>query len=380
MSQRVDRMRDNLNIADSGEDNSLEFQRLFRVAPDKRDEAYASAAFVVEEIKLRNAVEPRSGAWTAHSALRLDRPFAADRRRMGLACEPLRIDGLHSLSLVTDSFADTHHFLVNDCAKTLLKIAVDPSDPNTFAFHYGAGRHAERGIITVLARPSGSGARRRTGPVGRVELVLPEDRADDPRPDPALALSEGSQNEILPWRIALRRTFEDASKFQSRIASVRLDVRRIDPIARLLTRCLMLEEDRPERSEVERRIFVGEQTAFPFQIDVTARGGECPPAAAGGRPPHITFAVPTLPMLAAFQEELQVNGFRPGKIVDRTYWISLLVPVEEVLIELAVHVPGFTVDERREQLGSALRLPAHLECDRKRYERRLREVTGAALD
>jgi glyoxalase family protein len=62
-------------------------------------------------------------------------------------------------------------------------------------------------------------------------------------------------------------------------------------------------------------------------------------------------------------------GLQPTDQIDRKYFHSVYFREPNgVLFEIATDAPGFTVDEPRETLGSALKLPEWYEKDRARIE------------
>jgi glyoxalase family protein len=93
-----------------------------------------------------------------------------------------------------------------------------------------------------------------------------------------------------------------------------------------------------------------------------ARGG-------AGQTHHIAFRAPSGESQLAWREHLLSLGIAVTEVLDRTYFRSIYFQAPDgLLVEIATDGPGFLIDEDRERLGSALRLPAWLEADREQIE------------
>ena len=68
-------------------------------------------------------------------------------------------------------------------------------------------------------------------------------------------------------------------------------------------------------------------------------------------------------------------GSNATPVIDRTYFHSVYFREPGgVLFEIATNPPGFTIDEKTEELGRKLQLPSWLEPDRKSLEKLLPQV------
>ena len=75
------------------------------------------------------------------------------------------------------------------------------------------------------------------------------------------------------------------------------------------------------------------------------------------------------------------TGLDATPVIDRTYFHSVYFREPGgILFEIATDPPGFMVDQKNEDLGQKLLLPAWLEPDRKYLEKVLPKVTAPALD
>lgn len=87
---------------------------------------------------------------------------------------------------------------------------------------------------------------------------------------------------------------------------------------------------------------------------------------------HIAWSVPNLDTLKAWQTELMGAGFEVTEVRDRNYFNSIYTAEKgKVIFEFASDTPGFDVDEDKDSLGGALKLPEQYEHRRQEYERLL---------
>lgn len=80
--------------------------------------------------------------------------------------------------------------------------------------------------------------------------------------------------------------------------------------------------------------------------------------------------------LSEWRDRLTDAGLEPTWIKDRQYFESVYVREPGgILFEIATEDPGFTVDEDRADLGTALQLPPQYESDREMITQQLPELT-----
>ncbi len=91
---------------------------------------------------------------------------------------------------------------------------------------------------------------------------------------------------------------------------------------------------------------------------------------------HIAFRVADDAAHVAAHELLRARGVPVSPIIDRAYFKSIYYREPNgVLFEIATDVPGFTIDEPVETLGTVLGLPPHLEPHRAEIEAALPSLT-----
>ena len=112
-------------------------------------------------------------------------------------------------------------------------------------------------------------------------------------------------------------------------------------------------------------------------VDVVAEPSRAPGSMGRGIIHHVAFRTPDDLSQAAVREHLLAQNLRVTPVRDRQYFRSIYF--EEpggVLFEVATDTPGFLVDEPAASLGSALKLPAWLEANRRIIEQALPVIVG----
>ncbi len=90
---------------------------------------------------------------------------------------------------------------------------------------------------------------------------------------------------------------------------------------------------------------------------------------------HIAFRVPGDEEEEALRREISRLGFNVTPVLDRNYFRSIYFREPGgVLFEIATDVPGFSVDEPVEELGTNLKLPPRYEPHRARLQKSLAPI------
>ena len=96
---------------------------------------------------------------------------------------------------------------------------------------------------------------------------------------------------------------------------------------------------------------------------------------ANGSVHHVAFRVQNDEILMHFREKIEAYGVSITPQIDRQYFHSLYFREPGgVLFEIATDNPGFTVDEKLEELGQNLKLPAQYESQRSQIENHLVKI------
>jgi len=90
---------------------------------------------------------------------------------------------------------------------------------------------------------------------------------------------------------------------------------------------------------------------------------------------HVAWRTPTDEQQKLLRNKIIKAGLNATPVIDRTYFHSVYFREPGgVLFEIATNPPGFTIDEKREELGTHLMLPDWLESVRKDLEKVLPKV------
>jgi glyoxalase family protein len=96
-----------------------------------------------------------------------------------------------------------------------------------------------------------------------------------------------------------------------------------------------------------------------------------------GQTHHFALALPDEDAQLQWRETLIQAGLQVTPVLDRVYFKSIYTrDPDGHIVELATAGPGFGVDEPRDTLGQALKLPPWLEDQRAEIEAQLRPVSG----
>ena len=94
--------------------------------------------------------------------------------------------------------------------------------------------------------------------------------------------------------------------------------------------------------------------------------------AGSGTVHHIAFATPNEKSQEEVRLRIVKRMLNPTPVLDRNYFTSIYFREPGgVLFEVATSGPGFAVDEEKEHLGEALKLPPQYEKDREQIEDKL---------
>jgi len=90
---------------------------------------------------------------------------------------------------------------------------------------------------------------------------------------------------------------------------------------------------------------------------------------------HIAWRTENIASQREWMRHLRSHGFHTTEVIDRNYFHSIYFREPGgVLFEIATDEPGFMVDEDRESLGQALKLPEQYESRRSEIENRLMPI------
>jgi len=302
-----------------------------------------------------------------------------------------KIPGLHHVTAIASDPQRNLDFYVGLLGLRFVKRTVNFDDPGTYHFYFGDNRGTPGTILTFFPWP---GARRGVRGTGQVEAT-------------AFAISPDS---IAYWLERLKQHHVTAEKTSTRFGEE--VIRLIDPdgllieliasslhgrfeswpdspvpaehilrgfhsvsaalegyerTARLLTEAFsyrLINE-----SENRFRFASADDSASGRIIDLLCQPDTAMGRVAAGSVHHIAFRAKDDAEQLQWRERLVDLGYNVTPVMDRDYFHSIYFREPGgVLFEIATEPPGFTLDEKLEELGMHLRLPPWLESARAQIE------------
>ncbi|HEY9340662.1 MAG TPA: ring-cleaving dioxygenase [Hanamia sp.] len=111
-------------------------------------------------------------------------------------------------------------------------------------------------------------------------------------------------------------------------------------------------------------------------IDILCSPDRLKGLAGSGTVHHIAFATPARETQLEVRMKIVKRMLNPTPVLDRNYFTSIYFREPGgVLFEVATSGPGFAIDEPKEHLGEALKLPTQFESRRKELENILPPIT-----
>jgi glyoxalase family protein len=303
-----------------------------------------------------------------------------------------RILGLHHVTATVDEAQPDLDFCVGTLGLRLVKKTVNFDNHHVYHFYYG-DEVGTPGTIWTTFPYHGRGVRVGTKGAGQITITsfsvppgsLPFWTERLRGRGLALEESDGALTVEDPSGLTIRLVAEDDSRAEwtrggipaacaiRGLHSVSLRIPSPDATLALLTDVLGFTI----AGESERVTTLSVNGTLPGRLFEIVHGGEAPPAVNGlGTVHHVALAIATDEEQVRLREDLLERGFTVTAVLDRLYFHSIYFREPGgVLLEVATMQPGFQVDEPRDALGTALKLPAWQEPQRAQIEAGLAPVT-----
>lgn len=302
-----------------------------------------------------------------------------------------RILGIHHVTAIAGDPQANVDFYAGVLGLRLVKKTVNFDDPGTYHLYYGDQVGRPSTIMTFFPWPGAPRGRRGTGQLTVTGFSIPqrsmgfwrerlrahgvELAASPERFDEAvlrLRDPDGLEVELVAHDGADRREPWGGGPVPEEhavtgFAGVTLTEHASEATARLLTETMGFRhtgEDGP------RLRFDAGDGGPGARVDVLSAPRGRPGLVAAGTVHHVAWRVAGDDAQRTWRETLVASGLAVTPIVDRNYFRSIYYREPGgVLFEIATDAPGFTADERPDELGRALRLPPWLERHREQIER-----------
>jgi glyoxalase family protein len=315
-----------------------------------------------------------------------------------------KIRGLHHVTAIASDPQRNLDFYVGLLGLRFVKCTVNFDDPGTYHFYFGDNRGTPGTILTFFPWPGAQRGTRGTGQIEATAFSIPPDsigywqerlkqqhvtaertstrfgeeviRLIDPdgllielsavaagvpaTPKPG---EGGSPGNIDPWPHSPVPTEHAIHGFHSVSAALE----GYERTARLLTESFgyRLVDESGNRF----RFASPDESAPGRIIDLLCQPDTSMGRVAAGSVHHIAFRAKDEAEQLQWRKHLVDLGYNVTPVIDRTYFHSIYFREPGgVLFEIATDPPGFTSDEKVEELGTHLRLPSWMESARQQIE------------
>lgn len=287
-----------------------------------------------------------------------------------------QIKRIHHITAIVGDPNENLKFYRDVLGLRLIKQTVNFDDPGVYHLYFGDHQEKPGTVITFFPWTNDNQGRKGSGQVGRIAFRVPKGSLDHWRKH-----LEGQDITVNVTQLFGKDTLEfddvhglELAIVESEAITDKHDILGFhgavllsgDPVGtkELLTGLMGLHEldtdDQNHHYET-----VGEEkhhiiTSLPPQ----------PNGIFGiGTVHHIAWFVPDIDALKEWQSALTEVGFRVTDVRDRNYFNSIYIGEKgNVVFEFATDGPGFDVDEDKNSLGTALKLPPQYEHRRQEYE------------
>lgn len=298
--------------------------------------------------------------------------------------------GLHHITAIAGDAQRNYDFYTGVLGLRLVKKTVNFDDPGTYHFYFGNETGSPGTILTffpwtgVQRGRTGTGMATEIGysvPAGSLsfwkqrletagvqhtltEGVFGESFITFEDPDGlVLKLVEKADDNRAAWLGSDVKADAALKGFHS----VTLELKNKDATARVLTQVLGYKS---VANEGNRTRFVTDTVATANVVDLVEDSQGRPGVTAGGTNHHVAFRVQNEEDLMKMRQKVLDAGMYITEKIDRNYFYSLYFREPGgVLFEIASDNPGFATDEKVEELGTHLMLPAQYEKNRQRIEK-----------
>ena len=303
-----------------------------------------------------------------------------------------KIPGLHHVTAIASDPQRNLDFYVGLLGLRFVKRTVNFDDPGTYHFYFGDNRGTPGTILTFFPWPGVRRGIRGTGQVDATAFAIPPDsvaywleRLEQqhvtagktstrfgeevirfPDPDGLLLelIASSSHGKVDPWSDSPVAAEHAVRGFHSVSAALE----GYERTARLLTDSFgyRLVDELGNRF----RFASSDESASGRIVDLLCQPDAGMGRVAAGSVHHIAFRAKDEAEQLQWREQLVDLGYNVTPVIDRIYFHSIYFREPGgVLFEIATEPPGFTLDEKLEELGTHLRLPPWMESARSQIKK-----------
>jgi glyoxalase family protein len=302
-----------------------------------------------------------------------------------------KIRGLHHVTAIASDPQRNLDFYVGLLGLRFVKRTVNFDDPGTYHFYFGDQRGTPGTILTFFPWPGARRGIRGTGQVEATAFAIPPNsigfwlerlkqhhvtaekaptrfreeiiRLVDPDGLMIELIASSSHGVVEPWPESPVAAEHAVRGFHSVSAALE----GYERTARLVTESFgyRLVDESGNRF----RFASADDSGLGRIVDLLCLPDTGMGRVAAGSVHHIAFRAKDQAEQLQWREHLVDLGYNVTPVIDRTYFHSIYFREPGgVLFEIATEPPGFTLDEKVEELGTRLRLPPWMESARSRIE------------
>lgn len=315
------------------------------------------------------------------------------------------VQGLHHLTVMASDPQRNVDFYTDLLGQRLVKVTVNFDDPGTYHLYYGDETGAPGTIMTFFPWPDAARGERGNGEiVACAYAIAPASLGywrerlgahgvpfQEGQRFGSPVLSFGDPDSLIIELVAEEGA--DVPRFWPRspvprehalrgFHSVTGWVESAAPTRQLLAGHLGFEElGQEETFEGPRIRFRGDSDGVGLYVDLVERPGQPAGRFGAGSVHHVALRTRDDSEQAEYLDSLGAQGYGVTPVQDRQYFHSIYFrDPSGILFEIATDAPGFPADEKVDELGQRLKLPAWYEPKRAAIEARLRPIVNHEYD
>jgi glyoxalase family protein len=308
-----------------------------------------------------------------------------------------KISGLHHVTAIASDPQRNLDFYVGLLGLRFVKRTVNFDDPGTYHFYFGDRRGTPGTILTFFPWPGARHGIRGTGQIEATAFAIsPESvgywmerlkqqhvtaektstrfgeeviRLLDPDGLMIELIASSSHGKVEPWPDSPVAAEHPLCGFHSVSAALE----GYEKTARLLAETFgyRLVDESGNRF----RFVSDDDSALGRIVDLLCQPDTAMGRVAAGSVHHIAFRAKDQAEQLQWRERLVDLGYNVTPVIDRTYFHSIYFREPGgVLFEIATDPPGFTLDEKLDDLGTHLCLPPWMESGRSQIENILPQI------
>jgi Lactoylglutathione lyase and related lyases len=301
--------------------------------------------------------------------------------------------GLHHVTAITSDPQRNIDFYTGVLGLRLVKVTVNFDDPGSYHFYYGDEVGHPGTILTFFVWPGASRGRQGLGQISSVAFSIPQAslgywvsrllergvQYQGPTTRMGESMLTFRDPDGLMLELVAQANVQDRPVWEHSAVPVQHAIRGIAGItlweggyektAHLLTDTLGFH------------LIAEEQTLFRYTlqpehpenwVDIRCAPGFWDGQVASGTIHHVAWRTATDETQLAWHKKLEELNYNVTPVLDREYFHSIYFPEPGgILFEIATDLPGFTINESVERLGTHLQLPPWFEDLRPTLEQEL---------